>query len=147
MIKCVTQLLLDAVLGICLVGHTGSFRTAGDFIVTLLILPTGGPSGTLLILVVLEKVVLKSTGIADHLIIIPDVGILLQLLDGKGTVSFIPQGLVVFEGCSSNIPGNVTSASGVVITLRLDLFIATVENFSRFVVPFCSRRGSACWSG
>ncbi len=39
----------------------------------------------------------------------------------KGTaldsVMDIPQGLVVLEGCLSNIPSNITSASGVVIAL------------------------------
>ena len=44
---------------ICLVGHTGSSRTAGDFIVTLLVLPTGSLSGILLILVIFRKAVVK----------------------------------------------------------------------------------------
>ena len=136
-------MLLDAILSIRLIRHAGSSRTAGDFIVTLFVLLTGGSSSTLLLLMIFKKAMVKSTGVAKYFLIIPDVGILPQFLNSEGTVSFIPQSLVILKGCLSNILGNVTSASGVIVTLGPYLFIAAIEDLPWLVVPFRGGIGSA----
>ena len=129
-VKSIAQLLLDVILSIRFICHTGSSRTAGDFIVTLFVLPAGCSGSTLFFLMIFEKAMIKSTGITKYFLIAPDVGIFSQLLNSKGTVPFVPQGLVILKGCLSNVPGDGTSASGVIITLGPYLFIVAVKDFS-----------------